>query len=534
MKTFIYLLLIVSSYNVAIAQDKLGNVVEGKRKALVIGNLHYTQDPLNNTLRDADSMEVALKYLGFEVKKLNDGNYDDMKRYIDNFIKSLSINDVAFFFYSGHGAAFEKENYLIPIDFEFKCLEELKYKSIKVSDIANRASARKVRNVFIVLDACRDEFPDMECVTSDDKRGKKNRPLFVRPESNPSGSMIAFSTNYGNTSTDKSVKDYNGLYTESLLEYIRKPIGFREILDEARVRTRRFSILLRPGKPEQRPQVEYDIDGNFFFLKDKTQTDIPEEMERQKRDTEANRNDNHNKKNETIDPVAQGPKVQNIYHTQNNTNKPIEIHYTLTDDVWKIQLNIKKKEANTYISKPLLKGDIGENIVKGEKVIYWAPAKEDKSGFYNLDFSLFFYNNPGYLKCLALRDEERRKFNKGKRKKAVSWLLASPVPFAVGEWIHVYLKRETLAFNDRQRKIYDENGNSIIDDNAQKPTYDAEREEIEQKLKMKPYAIGLKYASYALFSVGVSKYIFKKFKGVDCAIIPDFQGGQTIKIIKKF
>jgi len=91
-----------------------------KKYALVIGNNKYVPDAgrlskLKNAANDAESMECALKILGWEVKIITDATVDEMKTGLEWLKKQLSGNkkSYGFFFFAGH--AVENDS-LLPVD----------------------------------------------------------------------------------------------------------------------------------------------------------------------------------------------------------------------------------------------------------------------------------------------------------------------------------------------------------------------------------------------------------------------------------
>src|SRR5215475_13830721 len=93
-----------------------------KRVALLIGNKDYKASvgPLANPLNDIRLIGDALRSAGFEVQKpLENATRNEMLSAIYGLASALreaGPDAVGFLYYSGHGAASQGENYLIPID----------------------------------------------------------------------------------------------------------------------------------------------------------------------------------------------------------------------------------------------------------------------------------------------------------------------------------------------------------------------------------------------------------------------------------
>ncbi|GAB4051899.1 SUMF1/EgtB/PvdO family nonheme iron enzyme [Spirosoma litoris] len=262
MKPFLATFLIVLLLQQAVAQPKMGigpifkNNQEGKRRALVLANQNYQhQAPLKNTLRDADSMAVALRYLGFEVMLVKDKTLAQTKDAIDQFTDSLKPGDVAFVYFSGHGLGYLRDNYLLPIEFAMETVGGIKNRAISTTELRDGITRRGVRNLFLVVDACRNELA---------AKGDGAFKL-VAPEDNPPGTLMAFATDYGQTATYKSKDNRNSLYTESLLIYLRQPLEVQEIFRKANQRTNSESQRL--GQPTQYPHYIPMIYDDYFFIK---------------------------------------------------------------------------------------------------------------------------------------------------------------------------------------------------------------------------------------------------------------------------
>src|SRR6188508_9400 len=97
----------------------LGSPQAGARRvALVIGNDGYLgQAVLQNARRDATAMAAELRTLGFQTTLVEDATRQRFNAAVETFVSTLTPNDIAVFYYAGHGAQADGENYLIPIDF---------------------------------------------------------------------------------------------------------------------------------------------------------------------------------------------------------------------------------------------------------------------------------------------------------------------------------------------------------------------------------------------------------------------------------
>lgn len=75
-----------------------------KRKALVVGIADYDYtDDLKTTTNDAEDIADILRKLNFEVSEYTNPDQNDLRKAIDKFGNNLKENDIALFFYAGHG-----------------------------------------------------------------------------------------------------------------------------------------------------------------------------------------------------------------------------------------------------------------------------------------------------------------------------------------------------------------------------------------------------------------------------------------------
>ncbi|MFN8348808.1 MAG: SUMF1/EgtB/PvdO family nonheme iron enzyme [Spirosomataceae bacterium] len=266
MKKLLFLLLIlIISQNAVLAQTKGMKPVGGdapagteRRIALVIGNRDYPfLTTLKNPLNDANDMETALKRLGFEVIKVTNTDFRTLTNTLNRFKEGLSSSDVAFFYYSGHGASYGGKNYLLPTDINADCLEQIEDQGVSLNRILGDIASKNVKNSFVVWDACRN-IPKLKLCDNAKKDFATNGP--VRPTNNPRGSMVVYATEEGTTADDNAT-GRNGLFTEALLRYLTLPnLTIKTILDKASLEVDTKSV----GR--QTPARYDKIYGDFYFV----------------------------------------------------------------------------------------------------------------------------------------------------------------------------------------------------------------------------------------------------------------------------
>jgi WD40 repeat protein len=221
-----------------------------KRLALVIGNANYAQaGKLNNTINDANAMAKVLQDLGFEVIKVTDGNYEQMKTAIYTFGDRIQDVNVSLFYYAGHGLEVDGTNYLVPVDANIQSALDVKLKTIPLTGVIRTMEFTNDEGLnMLILDACRNNpFPT-------GKRSSGSGLASIQP---PSGTLIAYATDPGSVASDGE-RD-NGLYTGELVKQLRESQRIEDIF----MNTRNAVEKISGGK--QRPWEEARLKGVFYL-----------------------------------------------------------------------------------------------------------------------------------------------------------------------------------------------------------------------------------------------------------------------------
>ncbi|MCP1386256.1 SUMF1/EgtB/PvdO family nonheme iron enzyme [Runella salmonicolor] len=269
MKAILWILCLGWCLGTALAQEKtIGEVqlttqATERRLALVIGMKDYQfVKPLKNTLNDANDMEVSLGLLGFKVTKIIEKDRGQTQAEINKFIANLRPTDVVIVYFSGHGIGYLGNNYLLPIDARVECLEQIDAYGISLNKLIADLSTKKVRNSFLILDACRSLGNLYTC--RDDQRDPFNQSGLTYPTNNPTGNVIVYATQAGRTADDNQT-GRNGLFTQELLKHLTLPdLTLADILD--RTAENVLTLSQKMGKTQE-PTV-YGLRGlKFMFLK---------------------------------------------------------------------------------------------------------------------------------------------------------------------------------------------------------------------------------------------------------------------------
>lgn len=179
------------------------------RTALVIGNSAYASAPLANPKNDASDVAAALREAGFEVDLRLDAGRSAMQAAVADFAARLKAKGgVGLFYFAGHGAQLDGENYLLPVDGGVSGLSDLKTKAVSAAEAVDAmAKARNGLNI-VILDACRDNPFPADAGTRGLSRIDTSATLF-----------LSYSTSPGAIALDGEGR--NSPYTKHLVQAIR-------------------------------------------------------------------------------------------------------------------------------------------------------------------------------------------------------------------------------------------------------------------------------------------------------------------------
>ncbi len=190
--------------------------VRAEHVALVLGNAGYRHiAALENASRDARDMAAALRELGYRVFEGIDLPRRETLELIREFGNALGPEDLALFYYAGHGVQIGSSNYLLPVDAAPGTRPELIEAGIRIQAVL-KTMENRARTRIVILDACRNN----PFLRDDEGRSLGATRGLLRMEAGV-GSFIAFSTEPGNVALDGEGR--NSPFTSALLRKIRSP-----------------------------------------------------------------------------------------------------------------------------------------------------------------------------------------------------------------------------------------------------------------------------------------------------------------------
>lgn len=201
----------------------------GQRVAWVVGNSDYADGILPNPVNDARLVSDSLSSLGFEVRlDLNLKSADDFGASAQSVLSNIGEAEVFLFYYAGHGIQVDNENYLIPTEADPQDEYGVKRECFPITELISRYQKVYSEIPFVaVLDACRvNPFERKWSRSYGSGKG-------LSKMSAPTGSLIAYSTEYGTTAADGN-KD-NSDYALAFAQAIGQPgLSIQEAFQEVR------------------------------------------------------------------------------------------------------------------------------------------------------------------------------------------------------------------------------------------------------------------------------------------------------------
>lgn len=222
-----------------------------KRIAIVVGNSHYASSRLErlpNAANDATRLSESLKRLNFEVLTATDVTADAFAKLLATAEGDADGAGAVLIFYAGHGVQIKGENYLLPVDTpDPENLQALTDRAVKLNDVIARF-ARRDRQTFVFLDACRNNpVPGGEGLSDGLAQVEVGENTFV-----------AFATQPGNVTVDGAGD--NSPFTTALLKNLEIP-GLS--ISDMMIRVRNDTESLTVGR--QVPWDQSNLREQFYF-----------------------------------------------------------------------------------------------------------------------------------------------------------------------------------------------------------------------------------------------------------------------------
>ena len=211
-----------------------------RRIALVVGNSAYTATtPLPNPANDAAAFAAFLTQHGFEVEQLINVDRAAFADGLARFAQRLRHEDVALFYYAGHGLQLRGENYLIGVDAKLETEFDVAGEAVSLNAIIELME-RQSDIALIFVDACRNNpLADRLKLTDGATRGAPRKGL-APIDAAGAGTMVAFAAMPGQVAYDGAER--NSPFTSALIEHLATPdlevgTAFKRVIRAVREKT---------------------------------------------------------------------------------------------------------------------------------------------------------------------------------------------------------------------------------------------------------------------------------------------------------
>jgi TPR repeat protein len=198
--------------------------------ALIVGIADYEKGrKLDNPVNDATAVDTALKELGFDTVLVINSSRAALREALDQFYAKIASADVIMFYFAGHGAQINDQNFIVPADANPESAGSLIAQLQPLDEILNaiEMNSKPRASKIIVLDACRNDplkgFPEKpgERIGQGLARIKAAAPDSEGGAGSGYFRIIAFSTAADTAASDGTAG--NSPYTASLIKHIRQP-----------------------------------------------------------------------------------------------------------------------------------------------------------------------------------------------------------------------------------------------------------------------------------------------------------------------
>ena len=244
--------------NFKIVKAPTENLSTEKRKAIVIGMSDYGAGrSLDNTLNDADDMSDVLMRLGFEVTLIKNNDLRNLRTNLINWYNAIEGNDMAVFYFAGHGLEVGGQNYLVPVDAEMNSQTDVEYATLNVNQVLGNMDEKRVGMKLLILDACRDNP-----FTRSWNQGRGSNTQGLAGMSAPRGTYIAFAASPGSTAQDGGNYNLrNGVFTHFILqEIIKTGATIDEIFNKVTGGVSNMTL------NQQTPFKNSSLTASFYFI----------------------------------------------------------------------------------------------------------------------------------------------------------------------------------------------------------------------------------------------------------------------------
>ena len=215
-------------------------LAEQRRVALIVGNSAYTATTvLPNPANDVAAFGAFLTEHGFEVEQLTDVDRAAFAAGLARFAERLRADDIALFYYAGHGLQLRGENYLVGVDAKLESEFDVDGEAVSLNAVIELME-RQSSIALLFVDACRNN-PLADRLALKDGATRSAPLKGLAPiDAAGAGTMVAFAAMPGQIAYDGA--EQNSPFTSALIEHLATPqleIGtaFKRVIRAVRDKT---------------------------------------------------------------------------------------------------------------------------------------------------------------------------------------------------------------------------------------------------------------------------------------------------------
>jgi uncharacterized caspase-like protein len=196
-----------------------------RKQALCIGIKNYSPSrlALEPCLNDARDMTTALRSIGFQAQYVGDPDLQLVASSTAKFVNSIKPGAVVVYYFSGHGAQYNGNNYVIPRDALGLYAGNIESRALEVEFVIDAMLKRAPRVVICILDACRTEPPTEPIDGYSRDRTFAGLKAGLAPMQAPPATIVVYASAANAPASARSPNNRNSLYTAYLLKYITTP-----------------------------------------------------------------------------------------------------------------------------------------------------------------------------------------------------------------------------------------------------------------------------------------------------------------------
>jgi peptidoglycan hydrolase-like protein with peptidoglycan-binding domain len=216
------------------------SLAEQRRVALIVGNSTYTATTaLPNPANDVAAFGAFLTEHGFEVEQLVNVDRAAFADGLARFARRLRAQDIALFYYAGHGLQLRGENYLLGVDAKLESEFDVEGEAVSLNAVIELME-RQSDIALLFIDACRNNpLADRLALTDGATRSAPLKGL-APIDAAGAGTMVAFAAMPGQIAYDGA--EQNSPFTSALIAHLATPqleIGtaFKRVIRAVREKT---------------------------------------------------------------------------------------------------------------------------------------------------------------------------------------------------------------------------------------------------------------------------------------------------------